>query len=44
MKQNVRFFNKIFYIQRYYDTFEDCRFWRFWVCGYYFDTDKNNVK
>jgi hypothetical protein len=40
---NTRFFNKVFYIQKYYDYVNECVFWRFWFFGYYFDTDKNEI-
>ena len=36
---NTRFFNKIFYIQKYYTPFEYKPFWRFWILGFYFDTN-----
>lgn len=38
------FFNRVFYIQRYYDVFNGVYFWRFWLLGMYFDTDKNKIK
>lgn len=41
MKNNTLFFNKYFYIQRYFDyTNPDKPIWRFWILGYYFDTSK----
>ena len=36
------FFNRLFYIQRYYDFYNSVYFWRFWFLGFYFDTDKND--
>ena len=43
MSGNIKFFNKWLYIQRYYDIYNDVYFWRFWVFGQYFDTDKNKL-
>jgi|OM-RGC.v1.031712125 hypothetical protein len=37
---NTRFFNKWLYIQRYYDIYDEAHFWRFWILGFYFDTEK----
>ncbi len=34
---NTRFFNRIFYIQRYYDIFIEKYIWRFWILGLYFE-------
>lgn len=44
MSGNTKFFNRIFYIQKYYNAFPETHFWRFWVFGYYFDTEKNSLK
>ena len=38
MPLNTRFFNKIFYIQRYYDIYIEKYIWRFWILGLYFET------
>ena len=43
MSGNIKFFNKWLYIQRYYDIYNGVYFWRFWVFGQYFDTDKNKL-
>ena len=37
------FFNKVFYIQKYYDVYNEVYFYRFWMFGLYFDTDKNSL-
>ena len=42
MPDNTLFFNRIFYIQRYYDIFELEYIWRFWIIGFYFDTGKSD--
>jgi len=39
--QKTRFFNRVLYVQKYYDPFNEVYFWRFWILGMYFDTDKN---
>ena len=44
MVVNARFFNRIFYIQRYYDYVDNVRFWRFWILGFYFNTRPKNEK
>ena len=41
MSGNTRFFNKWLYAQRYYDIYNDVHFWRFWILGFYFDTEKD---
>lgn len=40
---NTRYFNRVLYIQRYYDIHDNIYFWRFWIMGFYFDTDKRNL-
>lgn len=39
---NTKFFNKIFYIQRYYCIFDELYFWRFWIIGYYIELKHKN--
>jgi hypothetical protein len=39
MSGNTKFFNRIFYIQKYYDIFRERHIWRFWILGYYFEMD-----
>ena len=43
MSENPIFFNKVFYIQKYYDVYNEVYFYRFWMLGLYFDTDKNSL-
>jgi hypothetical protein len=38
---NIKYFNKIFYVQRYYDVTIEEYIWRFWILGFYFDTGKD---
>ena len=40
-QKELFFFNKWLYVQRYYDGWNDVYYWRFWILGFYFDTDKN---
>jgi hypothetical protein len=39
--KSVKYFNKWFYIQKYYDCFDDDDhekyIWRFWILGFYFE-------
>ena len=44
MKHNVRFSNKVFYIQKYYDDFDGNYFWRYWIFGFYFTSKKKQTK
>ena len=41
MTGNTKYFNKWLYVQKYYDLHNEVYFWRFWIIGFYFDTDKN---
>lgn len=41
MSVNIRFFNKFFYVQKYYDCTDEKYILRFWILGFYFDTGKN---
>jgi hypothetical protein len=43
MVGNTKYFNKWLYVQKYYDIYNEVYFWRFWVIGFYFDTDKNSL-
>ena len=43
MRGNTKFFNKIFYIQRYFDDYYEEWIWRFWILGFYFDTGSNDL-
>lgn len=38
---NTRLFNRVLYIQKAYNPYYDNYYWRFWVLGFYFDTDDN---
>jgi hypothetical protein len=41
MGGNIRFFNRFFYVQRYFDYSVEKYIWRFWILGFYFDTGEN---
>lgn len=41
MSGNIRFFNRFFYVQKYYDCTDEKYILRFWILGFYFDTGKN---
>jgi len=41
---NTRYFNKVFYVQRYYDLPNEEFIWRFWIVGFYFDTGKKYIE
>jgi len=43
MNESNIFFNRIFYVQKYWDIFNQVYFWRFWILGFYFTTDKNKL-
>jgi hypothetical protein len=43
MSGNTKFFNRVLCIQNYYDIYNEVYFYRFWVLGFYFDTDKNSL-
>jgi len=38
MSGNTKFFNRVFYIQKYYDVYSEKHIWHFWIVGLYFDT------
>jgi hypothetical protein len=38
---NIKYFNRFFYVNKYYDVTIDEYIWRFWLLGFYFDTGKN---
>ena len=41
MSGNIRFFNKVFYVQKHYDCYVERYILRFWILGFYFDTGEN---
>jgi hypothetical protein len=43
MGGNTKYFNRWLYVQKYYDIYNGVYFWRFWILGFYFDTDKNSL-
>lgn len=43
MAGNTKYFNKWLYFQRYYDFYNEVYFWRVWLLGFYFDTNKNSL-